>query len=129
MAAMLVAALGAAADAQSVPVTQRLAAAERVVAANPASYDGHNELAMALARRARDTADAELYDRADAAIARSLELAPDNFEALKLRAWVMLGKHEFGPALDLARTLNKRVPDDLLVYGLLTAGVFGWLWP
>jgi tetratricopeptide (TPR) repeat protein len=32
----------------------------------------------------------------------------------------MLGRHEFGPALELAKALNKRTPDDLLVYGLLT---------
>ena len=60
------------------------------------------------------------YDRAEEAISRSLTLAPGNFEALKMRAWVFLGKHEFQKALELARALNKQMPDDLLVYGFLT---------
>ena len=36
---------------------RRIAAAERRIAANPRSYDGHNDLALGLAQRARDTAD------------------------------------------------------------------------
>jgi tetratricopeptide (TPR) repeat protein len=75
---------------------------------------------MALARRARETADPDRYDEAQAAVDESLKLAPDNVEALKLRAWLMLGKHQFGPALELAKDLNKRVADDTMVYGLLT---------
>lgn len=75
---------------------------------------------MALARRARETADPAKYDEAQEALARSFQLAPDNFEGLKIRAWLLLGKHEFGPALELAKALNQRVPDDTTVYGLLT---------
>ena len=37
-----------------------------------------------------------------------------------MRVWVLLGKHEFAAALELARALNKQMPDDLLVYGFLT---------
>jgi tetratricopeptide (TPR) repeat protein len=102
------------------PAEQRIAAAERAVKAQPKSADAHNELAVALARRARETADPRFYARAEEAIATSLALAPDNFEALKMRAWVLLGKHEFAAALNVAQALNKRMPDDLLVYGLLT---------
>jgi len=112
---------GAAALAQTAsPAEQKIAAAERVVASNPAKYEAYNQLALALTRRARETSDTVYYDRADAAIARSLELSPGNFEAQKARAWVLLGKHEFQKALELARTLNKQMPDDLLVYGFLT---------
>ncbi len=46
-------------------------------------------------------------------------LAPDNFDALKVQAWLLLGRHEFGKALELATTLNKRTPDDITVYGYL----------
>jgi tetratricopeptide (TPR) repeat protein len=102
------------------PAEQRIAAAERAVHAKPTSPDPHNELALAFARRARETADPQFYARAEQAIETSLKLAPDNFEALKMRAWVLLGKHEFAAALEVARALNKRMPDDLLVYGLLT---------
>jgi tetratricopeptide (TPR) repeat protein len=102
------------------PAEQAIAAAERVVTASPGEVDGYNQLALAYARRARETADGLYYDKADEAIARALARAPGNFEARKLRAWVLLGRHEFDQALDLARALNDQAPDDLLVYGFLT---------
>jgi tetratricopeptide (TPR) repeat protein len=102
------------------PAEERIAAAERAVTARPTSADAHNELALAYARRARETADPKFYSRAEQTIATSLQLVPDNFDALKMRAWVLLGKHEFAAALDVAQRLNKRMPDDLLTYGLLT---------
>ena len=109
-----------AAPQTALPAEEKIAAAERMVAANPNKVDAQNELALAYARRARETGDPTYYSKADGAIDRSLQLAPENFEALKLRAWVLLGRHEFARALELARALNKRAPDDLLVYGFLT---------
>jgi tetratricopeptide (TPR) repeat protein len=102
------------------PAEQRILAAERATRATPTSADAFNDLALALARRARETSDVQYYARAEQAIETSLKLVPDNFEALKMRAWVLLGTHEFAAALELARSLNKRAPDDLLVYGFLT---------
>jgi tetratricopeptide (TPR) repeat protein len=102
------------------PAEARIAAAERALKATPNNADIHIELGLALTRRARETADGSYYDKAEAAVARALELSPDSFEALKVRAWALLGKHEVQRALELARTLNRRAPDDLLVYGLLT---------
>jgi tetratricopeptide (TPR) repeat protein len=102
------------------PAELRLVAAQRAVAAKPDKAEGYNELALAFARRARETSDTAYYDKAEQAIAKSLELTPRNFEALKMRTWVLLGKHEFQKALELAQSLNKQVPDDLLVYGFLT---------
>ena len=40
----------------------------------------------------------------------SLTLSPDNFEALKVRTWALLGQHRFAEALALATTLNARCP-------------------
>jgi hypothetical protein len=76
------------------PAEQKVAAAQKAVAAQPDKPDGYNELALALARRARETADATYYDKAEQAVAQSLQLAPGNVEAQKMRAWVLLGKHE-----------------------------------
>jgi tetratricopeptide (TPR) repeat protein len=123
--AIAMACTGAAAPSQSAlpadtPAARRIAAAERATAANPRNPEAFNALALAFARRARETADPQYYARAERAIERSLQLSPDNFEALKVRAWVLLGQHQFADALDLARALNKRAPDDLLVYGFLT---------
>jgi tetratricopeptide (TPR) repeat protein len=102
------------------PAEQAVAAAQKVVAANPRNPDGYNQLALALTRRARETSDTGYYEKAEDAITRSLELSPDNFEALKMRTWVLLGQHEFRRALELATKLNKRAPDDILVHGFLT---------
>ena len=102
------------------PAEQAVTAAQKVVAANPGKSDGYNQLALAFTRRARETSDTVYYDKAEEAIARSLELAPGNFEGQKMRVWVFLGKHEFRQALELARALNRQMPDDLFVYGFLT---------
>ena len=45
--------------------------------------------------------------------------SPDNFEGMKVRAWLLLGHHEFAKALEVATRLNKQVPDDITVYGYL----------
>jgi tetratricopeptide (TPR) repeat protein len=113
-------AFGAQAPLAQTPAERAIESASEAIARNPASADLYNQLAMALARRARETADGSKYEEAEAALAKSFALAPDNFEGQKIRAWLMLGRHEFGPALDLAKKLNAQVPDDPMVYGLLT---------
>jgi tetratricopeptide (TPR) repeat protein len=75
---------------------------------------------MALARRARETSDVSFYAKADDALNKSLALKSDNYEALKARAWLLLGRHEFSKALDLAQKLQKQNPDDVTIYGYLT---------
>ncbi len=99
---------------------RRIAAAERRIAAMPQSPDGYNDLALGLTQRARDTADPAFYDRAEEAVRRSLELKPGNLEGRKMLVWTLLGKHHFAAALELARSLNKQIPDDVQVYGFLT---------
>ena len=85
--------------------------------ANHAPY--YNVLAMAYARRARETSDVQYYAKAEETLQRSFALAPDNYEGLKTLAWLQLGRHEFAKALETATKLNKKVPDDVLVYGYL----------
>jgi tetratricopeptide (TPR) repeat protein len=101
------------------PAERAIAQARAAIAKDPRRAEAYNSLAMALARRARETADPANYAEAEAALETSFELDPDNFEGLKVRTWVLLGKHEFAEALKLAQALNKRMPDDEMVYGLL----------
>jgi tetratricopeptide (TPR) repeat protein len=101
------------------PAEQKIAWAQQAIEENPRRYQFYNELAMALARRARETADVSYYAQADSALAKSFQLSPENLEGEKVRAWVLLGKHEFTQALELAKALNKRTPDDVLIYGFL----------
>jgi len=44
---------------------------------------------------------------------------PDNLEGRKAQVWILLGKHEFAEALKLAKALNQKSPDDVLIYGFL----------
>jgi len=101
------------------PAEQKMAAAQTRIDKNPARFEGHNDLAMALARRARETADPIFYTRAAAALAESRRLSPGNLEADKIEVWLLLGQHEFGRGLEKARAINRRVPDDLMTYGMI----------
>ncbi len=101
------------------PAELAMARAQKAIAANPKNQGAYNELALACARRARETADTAYYTLAEEALAKSEALAPGDLEARKLRVWVLLGRHEFARAREEAEALNRRVPDDVLVYGLL----------
>lgn len=102
------------------PAEVRIEQARTAIAANPKNADAHNALALALTRRGRETSDHDWYEQADVAVQDALRLAPDNFEARKIETWISLGRHKFSRALEQARSLNKRMPDDVLVYALLT---------
>jgi tetratricopeptide (TPR) repeat protein len=102
------------------PAQQQIAWAQAEIAKNPKRYQPFNRLAIALARRARETSDMTYYTRAEAALDKSFALCPDNLDGLKARTWILLGKHEFAKAAALAKQLNERWPDDVLIYGFLT---------
>ena len=106
-------------SAQSSPAEQAISQARQSIEKAPSQPDGYNTLALALARRARETSNVTYYSQADEAIKKSLAVSPDNFGAKKARVWILLGKHEFAVARDAARDLNKRVPDDVMVYGFV----------
>jgi Flp pilus assembly protein TadD len=102
------------------PAEQGIAIAKKEIAKKPAQFAGYNQLAIALSRRARETSDVTYYAQAEDALKKAAELAPDNFESAKIHVWLLLGRHEFPAALEAAKMLNKKVPDDVLVYGFLT---------
>lgn len=102
------------------PAEQNIGMAKQEIQKKPAQFAGYNHLAIALSRRARETSDVSFYTQAEDALKKSLELSPNNLEAEKIHVWLLLGRHEFPAALEAAKTLNKRIPDDVLVYGFLT---------
>jgi tetratricopeptide (TPR) repeat protein len=99
---------------------QSVADAQKIIQETPSQNTGYNLLAIALVRRARETDDATYYSQADEAAKRSLRLVPDNFETKKIQTTILLARHEFPAALAAAKALNKQIPDDVMVYGLLT---------
>jgi tetratricopeptide (TPR) repeat protein len=102
------------------PAEQSMAQANRMVEKNPKDYEAYNALALALSRRARETSDVKFYTQAEETLQKSFEISPDNFDGKRIQVWLLLGKHEFAAAREAAQKLNKRMPDDVMVYGFLT---------
>ena len=101
------------------PAEAKIELAQRSIQAKPDSVESHNALALALTARARETGDPSHYDEALQALAKSFRIAPGNFAAQRIQAWALLGRHRFSEALEVATALQKRFPDDLMVYGLV----------
>ena len=104
---------------QTSPAEDRIAFVSREIGKNPTKSNLYTELAVALMLRERETSDIALFDQVQTALDKSLKLAPGNFEAQKVEAALLLGKHEFASALALAQSLNKQVPDDVMAYGYI----------
>lgn len=102
------------------PAQQSMAQANRLIEKNPKNYEAYNALALALSRRARETSDVKFYTEAEERLQKSFEISSDNFDGKRIEVWLLLGKHEFAAAREKALTLNKRMPDDVMVYGFLT---------
>lgn len=104
---------------QSPFITSLIASAEAKIKASPKAASGYSDLAFALLRRARETADPALWNRADIAIDTALKLEPGNFEARKTRVIERIQQSRFADAEEEGKVLNKQIPDDNLMYGLL----------
>jgi tetratricopeptide (TPR) repeat protein len=101
------------------PAQTAIERAQAEIAKHPDHAPYYNVLAMAYARRARETSDVQYYAKAEETLKHSFALAPDNYEGLKTQAWLQLGRHEFAKALETATKLNQKTPDDVIVYGYL----------
>jgi tetratricopeptide (TPR) repeat protein len=120
--------MGAFAQAAAVPdVEPKLSPAERTMAQatkliekNSKNFEAYNALALALSRRARETSDVKFYDMAEEALQKSNVISPNNFDGARIHVWLLLGKHEFAAALQAAKPLNEKMPDDITLYGFLT---------
>src|SRR5215831_3970254 len=102
------------------PAERSIAQAEKLIAKNSKDFEAYNALALALSRRARETSDVKFYAQAEQALQRSSEISPGNFDGERTHVWLLLGKHEFTAALEAAKKLNKKIPDDVMLYGFLT---------
>jgi tetratricopeptide (TPR) repeat protein len=104
------------------PAERRIASARAAIDLHPKRVDGWNQLALGLSQRARETGNPAYYAEGWAATERALAIEPSHLEAQKLQAWILLGQHEFPRAVEIAETINKQWPDDVLTYGFLVDG-------
>jgi predicted Zn-dependent protease len=102
------------------PAERKIGSARKAIELRPELAQGYVELASALIARARETSSPACFDQAGEALQRALQREPSNYMAQKLDVAMLLGKHEFARALEKATALNKRAPDDVFVWGLLT---------
>ena len=93
--------------------------AQDEIAKSPKHSPYYNGLAMAYARRARETSDAAYYAKAEEILRKSFALEADNFDGLKVETYILLARHEYAKALEIAKKLNKQTPDDVAVYGYI----------
>jgi len=106
-------------DAKPSPAERSIAQAKQLMQKNPKDFEAYNALALALSRRARETSDVDYYAQAEEALQQSSAISPGNFDGARTHVWLLLGKHEFAAALEEAKKLNKRMPDDAMTYGFL----------
>jgi tetratricopeptide (TPR) repeat protein len=102
------------------PAERNMAQARKLIDKNPKDFEAYNALALALSRRARETSDVTFYTQAEEALQKSFAISPDNFDGQRTHVWLLLGKHEFAAALEAAKKLNQKMPDDVMTYGFLT---------
>ncbi len=102
------------------PAERNIVQAKKLIEKNPKDFEAYNALALALSRHARETSDISFYAQAEEALQKSFAISPDNFDGQRIHVWLLLGKHEFAAALDAAKKLNQKTPDDVMLYGFLT---------
>lgn len=96
---------------------KQLQRAEQVIKRAPQKSEGYNLLASAFLMKARETGDFGFNAKADAAINRSLELIEDNFDALQLKALLLVTYHQFHEAIVAARKaqqVRQNMPDSYI---------------
>ncbi|HEY9402664.1 MAG TPA: tetratricopeptide repeat protein [Pyrinomonadaceae bacterium] len=101
---------------------RQLRAAQNTIERAPTDPLGYNLLCAAYLKKARETGDFSFNARAEAALNRSLELSPadDNYDALGLKATLLLAYHRFDEALEVARRAQRSRPQDPHNYGAIT---------
>ena len=101
------------------PAQQKISWAEAAIKAHPDRSQPYNDLAFAYAQRVRETADSAYYVQAETALQKSFQITPDNLEGQKARLMILLGRGEFRQVRALAKVLNRKTPDDVLLYGFI----------
>ena len=109
-------------DAQTKPSDRQLQAIQSAIESAPADPKGYNLLCAAYMKKARETGDFGFNARAEAALNRSFELnsSADNYDAIRLKAMLLLAYHRFGEALEAARLAQEIQPQDPQNYGAIT---------
>jgi tetratricopeptide (TPR) repeat protein len=105
--------------AQRSAVDNHVAYYQQLLKRNPQNVKAYLGLGDAFIRKARESGDTSYFNRAEDALKRSLELAPENGGALRHLAYVFYSRHEFAPAAAFARKAVEMNSSDSDSYGVL----------
>jgi tetratricopeptide (TPR) repeat protein len=99
---------------------QAIQIAEALVEKMPDSPVGYRALAAAYIRLGRETGDPVNNEKALAAIDKGMSFAAGDIVLQKLKATVLLSDHRFSEAREIGVALQKDLPRDPYVFGILT---------
>ena len=92
---------------------------QQLLRRNPRNAKAYFGLGDALIRKARESGDPSYFNRAEEALKKSLEIAPQNGGVLRHLAYVHYSRHEFAPAAVYARKAVEMNSSDSDAYGVL----------
>ncbi|HEX2931777.1 MAG TPA: tetratricopeptide repeat protein, partial [Candidatus Binatia bacterium] len=105
--------------AQQTKTDNQISYYEQLLRRYPRNINAFLSLGDALIRKARETGDPSHFNRAEQALKKSLEIAPQNSAALRHLAYVYYSRHEFAPAALYARKAIEINSEDSDAYGVL----------
>jgi tetratricopeptide (TPR) repeat protein len=85
-------------SAQRMATDNHITHYQRLLQRHPLNSRAYYGLGDALIRKARETGDPSYFNRAEAALKKSLEINPNNAGAMRHLAYVFYSRHEFEPA-------------------------------
>ncbi len=106
-------------DQRATPADREIRAAQALIERAPKLPVGYNRLASAYMQKARETGDFGYNARAEEALKHSFQAEPDNHDATRLQAYLLLTYHRFGEALPVAQRAVAQSPKDYEAYGAL----------
>ncbi len=102
------------------PAQKKITLAQQTVEKTPKRAQPYNDLARGLLDRTRESGDTAYLRQASQAVETSLALEKDNYEGQRTLAGILLARHEYNRALELAQAQHKRNMDDLITWGEIT---------
>lgn len=109
-------------NSQATVSDRQIQKAQALIEQKPSDPKGYNLLCAAYMKKARETGDFGFNAKAETALNKSFETAKpeDNYDAIKLKAMLLLTYHRFGEALETARQAREIQPNDPQNYGAIT---------
>ncbi len=101
---------------------RQIQAAQNALGRAGSNPKGYNLLCAAYMKKARETGDFGFNAKAEAALMRSFEIGGNrtNYDAVKLKAALLLTYHRFDEALEVAQAARAMHPQDSENYGAMT---------